>query len=630
MEHWRATGAEIDSVELAEAGQSGRGLKGKVREGATQLCRDLFSKPDWVQQLDRPTLRADLIAGITGATLVLPQGVAFAAIAGLPPEYGFYSSIVPTIVAALLGSSWQAVSGATTALSALVFGALAGRFVPGSPEFISAAISMALLVGIFQLIMGVMRLGTLVDFVSHSVMTGFIAGAALLIGASQLSHILGLALPRPEEPVAFLLAITSHIADSNFSTLAVGIAAIFTAVVARRTSPRLPHYLLALAAATLVGLGLEVSGAKLATIGAVGAVIPHFVLPNLHPEFLGNIVSSAFAIAFVGLLEAVSIARAIAAKSGQMLNGNKEFLGQGISNIVGGFFQAYPSSASFTRSAVNIESGARTPLAAAFSALFLLAILYFAAPLFAYVPVAGLAGVILVVAWRLVDFREIRHMASASVSECLIAGTTFLCTIFIDLEFAIYAGVVLSLVLFLQRIAKPVLAVLAPDPANPSRAMRSARTYDLSECPQLLIALMEGPLYFGTVEATRRDFHRFRTERPFQKHILFMTQSAGEVDLPAAELLVQEADRRRAMGGGFHLKIGSLRVLNKLARFRVVRELGGDYIHLSKRDAIAEIVPQLDPKICARCTARIFRECSKQPGPPSKEREKELPESVIA
>ncbi|WP_118135432.1 SulP family inorganic anion transporter [Oceanicella sp. SM1341] len=621
MDHPRPTVPELDRLSAPEAERIDRALGRQLRLGLRQLGHEMLSRPDWFALVNRQTLRADLLAGLTGATLVLPQGVAFAAIAGLPPEYGFYASIVPTIVTALLGSSWQAVSGATTALSALVFGALAGHFTPGSPEFISAAISMAFLVGVFQILMGVMRLGTLVDFVSHSVMTGFVAGAALLIGTSQLAALLGLELPRPEHPLRFATELATHLGQADPVSLGVGLSTILTAVLARRISHRLPHYLIALLVATLLGLGFEAGGVPLATVGTIRGVIPSFEVPELSPGFLRDLVSGAFAVAFVGLLEAVSIARAMAAKSGQLLNGNKEFIGQGASNLVGSFFHAYPCSASFTRSAVNFESGARTPLAAVFSALILLAILLLVAPAFASVPVAGLAGIIMVVAWRLVDFAEIGHMMRSSISETLIAGVTFLSTIVIDLEFAIYAGVALSLSLFLMRIARPVIAVLSPDPEAPSRALRPARLYGLGECPQLIIASMEGPLYFGTVEATRRDFHRFRIERPAQKHMLFLSRSSAETDLPAAEMLLEESRLRDAAGGSFHLKIGSLRLLSKLARFRVVKALGRDHIHISKREAIAQLVPKLDPAICASCTARVFNECAQQPD----ERRKDTP-----
>lgn len=615
MEHWYATGSTIDSASAAEAGESAPTPKQQLHRFLRHLRHDLTTRPDWIPLVSGATLRADLLAGLTGASLVLPQGVAFAAIAGLPPEYGFYASIIPTIIAALLGSSWHAVSGATTALSALVFGALSGTFVPGSSEFIAAAISMAFLVGMFQLLLGLLRLGTLVDFVSHSVMTGFVTGAALLIATSQISHLLNLELPRPDEPLAFVSGLVQHMGETDLASLGVGLSAITVGLLVKRFAPRLPHYLIALLVATLVSVGLTHEGAELDTVGAIDSVLPVFVVPDFSPELLREIVSGSFAVAFVGLLEAVSIARAMAAKSGQMLDGNREFIGQGASNLVGAFFQAYPCSASFTRSAVNYESGARTPLAAIFSALLLVAILLLIAPLFSYVPIAGLAGVILLVAWRLVNFKELRHIFSSSFAETLIAGVTFLCTVFISLEAAIYAGVILSLVLFLMRIAQPVIAVVAPDPNAPSRHLRSARIFDLDECPQLMVTAMHGPLYFGTVEATRRDFHRFRTERPSQKHILFMTPSSSEVDLPAAELLLEEARRRREQGGSLHLKIGSLRALNKLARFRVVRALGREYIHLSKRDAIAQIVPTLDPDVCANCTARIFRECAGQPKP---------------
>ena len=614
MEHWHATGSEIESRQRAELGEETLTPGAQVRRALRQTRKELFTRPDWVRLVNGQTLRADLLSGLTGASLVLPQGIAFAAIAGLPPEYGFYASIVPTIIAALLGSSWHAVTGATTALSALVFGALAGGFVPGSPEFIAAAISMAFLVGLFQLLLGLLRMGTLVDFVSHSVMTGFVTGAALLIATSQLRHVLNLDLPRPEDPLAFVRGLALGLPQADLAAVALSVTAIVVGLLVKRIDRRLPHYLVALLAATLLGRWLSHEGAQLDTVGSISSVLPVPKMPDLSPGLLRDIVSGSFAVAFVGLLEAVSIARAMAGKSGQMLDGNREFIGQGAANLVGSFFQAYPVSASFTRSAVNYDSGARTPLAAIFSAVLLVAILLLIAPLFSYVPIAGLAGVILLVAWRLVDFREIRHIWQSSAVETVIAGATFFSTVFISLEFAIYTGVILSLLLFLARIAQPVIAVVAPDPTAPSRHMRSARLFDLQECPQLMITAMHGPLYFGTVEATRRDFHRFRTERPSQKHILFMTPSSSEMDLPAAQLLVEEARKREEAGGSLHLKIGSLRALNKLARFHVVKTLGRSRVHLSKRDAIAEIIPDLDPEICRTCQARIFRECARQPG----------------
>jgi len=608
MDPWYATGARrtLDDEDA------------KAQPIFSESLKSLFSRPDWLAHLTPANLRSDVIAGLTGATLVLPQGVAFAAIAGLPPEYGFYSAMVPPIVAALTGSSWHAVTGPATAISLLVFAALSGTFTPGSPEFIAAAITLAFLVGIFQLALGLVRLGGVIDFVSHSVMTGFVTGAAFLIGFSQLRDALHIDLPHLESPLAFFTALARHLPDADWRAVLISGSAIGVGLVVMRLRPLLPAYLIALVVATLISVALGGADAGLDTVGALQSVVPSFALPQFNLGLLSSLTPSAVAIAIVGLLEAMSVARAMASKSGQIIDGNREFVGQGASNLIGSFFHGYPVSASFTRSGINYESGAKTPMASILGALFLLAILLLVAPLFSVVPIAGMSGVIILVAWRLIDWKEIRHIVTTSRSETAIAGVTMASTLFISLEFAIYAGVMMSLVLFVLRIARPVLAVSAPDPSTATRAFRSARLYQLKECPQLIFSILDGPFYFGTVEAVRREFRRYRFERPTQKHILFIMSGAAEIDLPAAELLIEEAQLRKDAGGSLHLKVMSLRTIDKLARLRVRKVLGKDQIHLSKRDAIATIVPQLDPDICATCTARIFAEC---PAPPAREGE---------
>ncbi|WBU59265.1 SulP family inorganic anion transporter [Paracoccus albus] len=584
-----------------------------AKAALTSHLRDLFGRPEWFARVGPQTLRADLFAGLTGATLVLPQGIAFAAIAGLPPEYGFYTAMVTATVAALAGSSWHAVSGPTTAISALVFGALSGMLAPGSPEFIAAAITLAVLVGMIQLAMGLARMGALVDFVSHSVMTGFVTGAAILIALSQIDKALGIELPRPEDLGGFASGLFHNLSETSWRAALVAGSALGTALLIRQFLPRWPNYLIAMALATLVSVVLGGAGSGIETIGAIDGVIPTFAFPDLSLDTISELSSAAVAIALVGLLEAMSVARALAIRSGQMIDGNREFVGQGLSNVGGGFFQCYPGSASFTRSGVNYDSGAATPLAAIFASVFLLLILLLVAPLFAYVPIPAMAGVIILVAARLIDFREIRHILSTSPEEAFIAGVTFLSALFIDLEFAIYAGVLLSLALFLKKTSQPFVGVGAPDPSTPTRVFKNAAENGLAECPQLMFARLDGPLYFGSVEHVRRIFRRFEIERKAQKHMIFVVKGVGEIDMPGADLLIEEAARRHRRGGSFHLQTKTPRTISKLARFKVMKALTREHIHLSKRDAIAEIIPLLDPKICETCPHRIFSECPPAP-----------------
>ncbi|MCI5112302.1 MAG: SulP family inorganic anion transporter [Marivita sp.] len=583
-----------------------QGLASKLKTAAGHAV------PPWAGRVTRTTLRGDLTAGLTGATLVLPQGVAFASIAGLPPQYGFYTAMVTPVVAALFGSSWHAVSGPTTAISILVFGALAEHFVPGSPDYISAAITLALCVGLFQLILGIARLGVLVDFVSHSVMTGFITGAALLIAVSQIRHVLALNIPRTESLVEHFGLLWEHLPQTDWRALAIALLALTTGAAIKHVRPLWPNYLLALFAATLASLLFGGSEAGLTTIGTIEGLLPVFELPALGLGFVQEFGGAIVAIGLVGLLEAMSVSRGIALRSGQLIDGNREFVAQGLSNIAASFFRCYPGSASFTRSGVNFDAGAQTPLSAIFAALFLAAILFFVAPFFAYVPISGMAGVILLVAWRLIDFREIRHIVTTSTSEIVIAAVTFLSALFLSLEFAIYAGVLLSLALFLKGTARPFIGVGAPNPDSPRRKFMAAAENGLAECPQLLIARIDGPLYFGSVEFLRRRFRRFEIERPEQRHLLFLVKGVGEIDLSGADFMIEEAARRQKRGGTFHLQLVTPRTIAKLARLKVFKALTKENIHLSKGDAIAAVVPTLDQSICARCTARIFLEC---PGP---------------
>ena len=309
--------------------------------------------------------------------------------------------------------------------------------------------------------------------------------------------------------------------------------------------------------------------------------------------------------------------------SGQDISSNREFAGQGVSNIVGRFFQCYPGSASFTRSAVNYDAGAQTPLSAIFAALFLFLILLLVAPWFSLVPIPAMAGVIILVAWRLIDVREIRHIVTTSGTETWIALVTFATALFVDLEFSIYTGVLLSLGLFLNGTSKPHIGIGAPDPNSPNRMFKQAESNGLTECPQLLITRLDGPLYFGSVEFIRRQFRRLEVQRPNQKHMIFIVKGIGEIDMPAADLLIEESLRRHRRGGSFHLQTKTPRTISKLARYKVMPHITKKHVHLSKGVAVAEAVPLLDRSICDSCTARVFLEC---PPPPAPEPEQEADE----
>ena len=571
--------------------------------------------PEWLTRINASSLRADAFAALTGATIVLPQGVAFAAIAGLPPEYGFYTAMLPPIIAALFGCSWHTVSGPTTAISALVFAALAGTYAPGSPAFIQAAITLALLVGLMQLLLALLRLGLVVNFVSHSVMTGFISAAAFLIALSQFEHALGLDLPRPEQLLDFAAGLGASLSSVHPESLIIAAVTLLSAWLGKRYLPKWPYYLLAIAAgcAGYFLLGGADSGVR--TIGAIPSVVPSFQAPQLQFEQLRELSSAAAAIALVGLLEAMSIARAIALRSGQDIDGNKEFRGQGMANIVGSFFLCYPSSASFTRSGVNYDAGAQSPLSAILAAVFLLIILLLLAPWFAYVPIPAIAGVIILVAWNLFDFKHLRHMLQSSRLEASIAFATMAGALLIDLESGIYFGVMLSLGLYLAKSSRPKLRIGALEGASGERSFHfwadsSSTTEPRLECPQMLLARLDGSLYFAALGHARAQLREIERTRAGQKHMLLMLNNSDDIDLSGLELLEEESVRRRANSGSLYIQSSDADKLGAdLSKIGSLEDFGGGRIWSNKRTAIANAVPKLDPAICAQCRARIFKEC---------------------
>lgn len=568
--------------------------------------------PVWASLITRRTLRLDIQAGLTGASVVIPQGVAFAAIAGLPPEMGLFTAVVPTIVAALTGSSLHAVSGPTTAISVLVFASLSSEYPVGGPEFIGAAITLALLVGLIQFALGLVKLGTVLDFVSHSVMLGFVSGAAVLIILSQLLNLTGTPSVQSLVDGGFVAELFE---PDRWPAIATAAATFVIAALIRWIRPSLPNYLFGMIGGTVLYHVLLPAGVAPDTVGELERVVPVFSLPGVSPEAISALLPAALAIATVGLLESGSIARALAMRADVPLNPNREFLGQGLSNIAGSIFSCYPSSSSFTRSGLNFDAGAKTPLAAVFAAVFLVAILLVAAPLMALVPLSAISGLILLIGLRLIDIDHIRRVFRSSRAEGFILVTTFVFSAFIDLEVAVYVGVVLSLFVFVYKTSRPFLSIGAPDPETESRYFRPVSSSHLPECPQLVMARIEGPIYFGSVEAVRRELRRIEEERPEQVHMILVILGVGEIDLWGAELLIEEAKRRKRRGGSLGLQTKTPKVLETLRRFDVPAVLATGKCHPSKGAAITETVEILDPEVCRMCQARIFRECAGRPRP---------------
>lgn len=563
------------------------------------------------------TLRGDLLAGLIGAVIVLPQGVAFATLAGMPPEYGLYAAMVPAIVAALWGSSWHLVSGPTNAISLVVFATMSPLAEPGSAAYVSLVLTMTFMVGLMQLAMGLARLGTLVNFISHTVVIGFTAGAALLIIASQIKNFFGIHVPHGTMFFRILGTLITQVDAINPYVVCVGLVTLLSGIAMRSWMPRVPYMIVAMLVGSLVALvlngafGADTTGIR--TIGALPGALPPLSLPHFSLDTMRELVSVAVAVTGLALTEAVSIARSIALKSGQRIDGNQEFIGQGLSNIVGSFFSGYPSSGSFNRSGLNFEAGARTPLAAVFSAAFLVLVLLAVAPLAAYLPIASMAAILFLVAWGLFDFHHIGSIIRTSRAETAVLVSTLVATLVMHLEFAILVGMLLSLLQYLNRTSQPAVRVLVPNSRDPRRKFHMLHAGE-DECPQMKIVRIEGSLYFGAVNYVGEQLHEIAETHPQQRQLLLMAKSINFVDIAGAELLAEESRRRRLQKGGlwfYSLRESAEEMLHKPEYFK---EFGADAFFSSKRDAIKHVVRQLDPEICAGCKARIFEECRELPG----------------
>ncbi len=564
----------------------------------------------WFRLTTIETIKADFFAGLTGAIIVLPQSVAFATIAGMPPEYGLYAAMVVPIIAALFGSSFHLISGPTTAISIVVFAAVSKYAAPGSEEFVALALTLTFLAGVYQLVFGLAKFGLLVNFVSHNVVIGFTAGAAILIASSQIPYILGIHIPRGGGFINTWVDLYSGVGEFNIYLLIVGLGTLVSAIIIKLIRPKFPYLLIGMFVGGFLAFYLSSFTDSIETVGVMPAYFPPLSSPNFSLSSLKSLAPEAFAIALLGLIEASSIGRSIATKSNQRINPSQEFIGQGTSNIVGSFFSGYASSGSFTRTGVNFESGARTPLSAILAALFLMVIVLLVGPLISYLPYAAMAGIILIVAYNLIDFQSIKKTFTYSKSESVIFTATFLSTLLFELEFAIYLGVLLSLMLFIAKTSAPEVHTLAfgSPPGEDIRKLQSIRKTPLVQCPQLKIIRIDMSIYFGSINHIQKQISRIVDNQRIY-HILIVASGVNFIDLAGIEGLLIEHRRLKALNGDLYLVDVKSSTYEFMEKVNFVNEIGRENFFESKEEAIHIVFDRLDRSKCEKCQALVFKEC---------------------
>ena len=564
----------------------------------------------WIRAYGRRHVKADLVAGLTVAVVAVPQCMAYALIAGLPVQYGLYAAIVPAIVGSLWGSSAQLITGPTTAISLVVLSSLVRLAPPGSEHYIELAFFLALMVGFIQIAMGVARLGSLLNFVSHSVILGFTAGAAVLIGFKQIPNLLGLKLEKTSVFVESLVQIANHVHETHLITLALGLGTVAVIISLRKLRPSWPGTLIALVVIGGVVALFKLDAQGVAVVGAIPRSLPPFHFPNIHgleiEVDIADLAPGALAIAILGLMEAVSIAKSIAGQTHQRLNVNQEFIGQGLSNMAASLFSGYPGSGSFTRSAVNFRSGAKTPMSGVFSGIAVAVVILLAAPLASKLPVAGLAGVLMVVAYDMVQKEDIKRAVRCTRGDGLVLIVTFLSTLFLHLEFAVYVGVLLSIGLHLAETAHPSIHSSVPD-LKTGRMVGTARG---RICCQMDIVTVEGAVFFGSVTFVLEDLERRLRNHPHMANLLIRLHQANILDASGIHALEVLLDEIRERDGGLYFAGVKPKIFQVLKNSGLLGEVGETHFRTTTGSAIQQAMREsFCPAICATCEYVVFVEC---------------------
>ncbi len=582
----------------------------------------------WGRSLSRDDVRYDLIAGITGAVMVLPQGVAYALIAGMPAEYGLYGAMVVAAIAGLFGSSRHLVTGPAAALAIMLFSVLAPLAEPGSQRFIELGLLLTLLTGVIQLVLGLARAGNLVAYISHTVVVGFTSGAAVLIATSQLGHALGLEHLDGGSLLVQWQQLLTSLSSSHGLSLLIALVTLATTLLVKRLSKRIPAMLVGM----LVGAGLcwllDGQHKGVAMVGEIPSSWPLFHVPEISLELIAMLLPGALTVALLGLVEAAAIARSIAIRSGQRIDANQEFVGQGLANLVGSLFSSFAGSGSFTRSGLNYDSGARSPLAVVSSALFLLVILLLLPDVTEWIPLPAMAGGILLIAWNLFDFKQLAHFAHSDRREWVVFVVTLVATLTIRLEFAVLLGVVVSLLLFLDKTARPNVVEVAPMAPRTEPECRNVERLQLPVCPEVRILRIDGAVFFGSADHIQQSIQHFCEQHPQVRFLILNCTGVHHIDLAGAEMLLQEQRRlqqlpQQQLPGeplpkhplpkqqGVELTLCWLKnlLLQEPDTARLVQQLGPQRVFDTSADALAALVPKVTPERCQNCTLRVFRQC---------------------
>ena len=558
----------------------------------------------WLRGYDVPTLRGDAMAAAIVTIMLIPQSLAYAMLAGLPPQVGLYASMLPLLGYALFGSSSALAVGPVAVVSLMTAEAVGGFASSGTPEYAAAALVLALMSGVILVVLGLLRLGFLASLLSHSVISGFISASGILIAASQLRHILGID-GEGHTLIALGASLYDGLNETNLPTLAIGVAVVLALFWVRArlkallirlgvaagladTAAKAGPVVAVLATIAAVGL-LSLDTAGVTVVGAIPQGLPPLSLPSFDAALWRDLLPSALLISIVGFVESVSVAQTLAAKRRERIEPNRELTGLGAANLASAVTSGYPVTGGFARSVVNFDAGARTPLAGVLTAAGIGLTTLLLTPLFHNLPKATLAATIIVAVLSLVDLGALKRAWVYSKADFAAMAATMIAVLAVGVEAGIMTGVSLSLALFLVRSARPHLAVVGQVPGT--HHFRNVKRHDVTVSPAVLSVRVDESLYFANARWLEDRLYDMAVSDAQIRHVVLICSAVNEIDASALESLETLNDRLHAANICFHLSEIKGPVMDRLRRSEFLDHLTGQ-VYLSQRDALSELDPQ--------------------------------------
>lgn len=558
----------------------------------------------WGRTYDKNALTNDLVAAVIVTIMLIPQSLAYALLAGLPPEAGLYASIVPIMLYAVFGTSRGLAVGPVAVISLLTATAIGNVAESGTADYVSAALTLAFLSGLFLTILGFFRLGFLANFLSHPVIAGFITASGIIIAASQLKHILGINASG-HNLLELLESIFSHLTQTNFITVLIGISATaFLFWVRKGLKPKLQALglgpmtvdilakagpVFAVVATTLLVwlFGLDKYGVKI--VGAVPQSLPPLTLPNLSLDLVNALIGPAILISIIGFVESISVAQTLAAKKRQRIDPDQELIGLGAANLGAAFTGGFPVTGGFSRSVVNYDAGAETPAAGAYTAIGLAVAALLLTPLIHYLPIATLAATIIVAVLSLVDLSILKKTWDYSHADFAAVLATILVTLAVGVELGVSVGVAVSVLVHLYKSSRPHMAIVGRVPGT--EHFRNVDRHQVDTHDSILTLRVDESLYFANARFLEDRIYDDVASMPKVKHVVLMCPAINEIDMSALESLEAINERLAASGVKFHLSEVKGPVMDKLSTSHFLEELSGQ-VFLSQHQAITRLTAQ--------------------------------------